>query len=806
MKRKPLLLYILFAILITSACNPARKLGDNQYLLNKNTIVIDSSSVSKEDLKTLYKQKPNRKILGMFRFHLWLYNLVDKEKTAKKKEAWVQKTEKKNIERRAKGKKEIDTDKLIFREKLLNIGEEPSIVDSSLTERTRKQLELYLFKKGFFHATVSDSTTYRKNHMAEVTYYIQCNQPYTIRNIELLSRDSVINDIINNDRSKSLLHSGEHYDEDIIEAERERITVDLRNRGYYFFNKHYITFFDQDSSLNSHQVDLYLYINRLNENVDQALNMDLTTDNHHTYHINNVYIQADYNPREPNAIPPDTTFYNGYYFLKGTDPDQFRKDVILRAVFIKPGDLFKQEDLDFSYSRLLGLNVFKFIKILFTEVPRTETQRDYLLNVNIQLNPLLRQDYTIEAEATNAGGNIGLAGSVAYRNRNRFKGAELLEVKVKGGVEALRNFNDSTVSKKLLFFNTYEIGPEINMNIKRLLPFPQSRFSKRSVASTTISTSLNFQSRPDYTRSIWNGSFAWAFRKPTKKHSWAISWADVNSVKVSLSDEFNQKLLDLNDQSLINSYKTHITSATRFTYVFNNQTEKFFTNFFYLKANIEFAGWAVSWGINKLENSPADAEGHKTIFGVPYSQYLKPDVDASFHLRLNPHNVLVFHAATGIGIEGPNNSFLPFEKSFFGGGANSMRAWLARTLGPGTYKNSTINIEQGGDFKMESNIEIRSSFIKILEGAAFVDAGNIWTRKFDAARPGSQIRWNSLMQQLAIGAGLGLRFDFTFFILRLDGAVKIHDPELFVDDRWVYSKQKFQPKDVTLNLAIGYPF
>jgi outer membrane protein assembly factor BamA len=811
-KLKPVPLFILFAIFITAACNPARKLADDQYLLNKNTIVIDSSSVSKEDLKTLYKQKPNRKILGVFRFHLWFYNLFDKEKIARDKAEWVIKTEKKNEIRRAKGEKEKSTDKLIGREKLMKIGEEPAILDSSLTERTRKQLELYLFRKGFFHATVSDSTVKKKNRMADVTYYIHCNQPYSIRNIEYFSRDSVINVIINNYKESSLIHQGDHYDEDVIENERERLTGELRNRGYYFFNKNYITFFDQDSSLNSNQVDIYLYANRLNENVDQSHALELTTENHHPYHLNNIYVQADFNPREPNAIPPDTSFYNGYYFLKGIDPEQFRRDVILRTIFMKQGDLFNQNDLDFTYNRLLDLSVFKFIKILFTEVPRSESQKNYLLNVNIQLTPLLKQDYSVEAEATNSGGNLGLAGSLSYRNKNRFKGAELLEIKVKGGLEALRNFNDSAASKKLLFFNTYELGPELNLTMKKFLLLPhfiEKKTSRFFNPKTNFSVGFNYQSRPDFTRSIVNGRFGWDWRQDAKQ-TWSVYLADVNSVKVSLSDAFNEKLISINDQSLINSYKTHITVSSRGTYVFTNQGTKLLRSFFYVRGNAEISGlWLVPLVLapmsNGFKNPPTDDEGRKTIFGIPYSQFFKPDVDASFHHRLNLHNVLVYRIALGIGIEGPNSTFLPFEKSFFGGGANSLRAWVARTVGPGSYRN-TINIEQSGDLKIETNIEMRSSFIKILEGAAFIDAGNIWTRKFDEARPGAQFEPNSFMNQLAIGAGLGLRFDFSFFILRLDGAVKIHDPELDLNERWVYSNQKFQPKDITLNLAIGYPF
>ncbi len=797
--------FIFLAVLVTAACNPARRLNNNQYLLNKNKIKIDNSSVNKDDLKALFKQKPNRKILGLFRFHLWLYNLVDKEKTEKKKAAWVQKTEKENELRRAKGKKEIRIDKLIFREKLLNIGEEPAILDSTLTERTKKQFQLYLFRKGFFHAMVTDTTSYKKNHQANVTYNLHCNQPYLIQNISYSSRDSVLNRLLSAEQTNSLLLSGSRYDEDMLEKERERLNFEIRNRGYYFFNKNYITY-DPDSSLNAHAVDIYLYLNLVNENVDQSLNLNLTTEDHHTFQLNNIYIQTDYNLKEPNAIPKDTSFLNDYYFLF-SGQEQFRKEAVLRAIFMKRGDLFKQSDLDYTYTRLLDLSVFKFIKVLFTEVPRDSSQKNYLLNVNIQLTPVPKQDYTIETEATHAGGNLGLAGSFGYRNKNTFKGAELFEFKIKGAVEALRNFNDSLTSKRLFFFNTYEIGPEISLNVKRFVPgFIGRGTSRYANPRTNFSASFNLQNRPDFTRRILNFSSGWVFNSPSGRQLYNLYLVDFNSVNVNLSNEFNEKLkTSISDLNLLNSYRTHLTPGGRATWITSNQSIRPFKSFVFFKFNFEWAGLIVAPLVNSVVKLPPADDGTKTLFNVTYAQFAKPDIDFSFHQRLNLHNTLVYRMATGIGIEGPNSSFLPFEKSFFGGGANSLRAWQARTLGPGSY-NNVFNIEQTGDVKLESNVELRSSLIKILEGALFVDAGNIWTRHQDGQRPGSHFAWNNLLDELAVGAGAGLRLNFSFFILRVDGAVKIHDPALSLSDRWVYAKQKFQPKDVTLNLAIGYPF
>ncbi|MCX6292589.1 MAG: BamA/TamA family outer membrane protein [Bacteroidetes bacterium] len=805
MKSQRKTFFILLTVLVTVACNPARKLSHDQFLLNKNTVTVDNPAISKEDLKLLIKQKPNRKIFGMFRFHLWFYNLVNKERTEKKKAAWIQKTEKENEIRRAKGKKEISTDKLIFREKLLNIGEEPAILDTVLTDRTKKQFQLYLFRKGFFNATVHDTTIYRKNHQANVSYTIETHEPYIIRNITCTSRDSVLQSLINNSGPNSLLRGAARYDEDVIEKERERMANELRNSGYYFFNKNYITI-EVDSALGTRETDLFLYVNRVNENADHTAKADALPENHQPYFLRNIYIQPDFNPKDPSVIPADTLRFRDYIFLNKPGRQPFRQEAILRAIFFRKGDLFKQKDLDYSYTRLLDLKVFKFIKIIYNEVPRDSSQLNYLLDVSIQLTPIPKQDYTIETGATHAGGNLGLAGSFGYRNKNTFKGAEAFEFRVKGAVEALRNFNDSLAAKKLFFFNTFEIGPEVNMNIKKfLLPnFITRKTSRYANPRTNFSVSFNYQDRPDYNRRIWNGSFGYAWSESITK-SWSWYLADVNSVRVNLSGPFSDKLSKSLDLNLLNSYRTHLTPAGRITFVYTNQSLRPNRSFIFFRGNFETAGNIVAPIVSAIMNEPRTSDGKRTITRIPYAQYIKPDIDVSYHQRLNQHNTLVYRIAIGYGIEGTNSSSLPFEKSFFGGGANSLRAWQARTLGPGSYKNE-INIEQSGDVKFEANVEVRSSIFKVLEGAAFIDVGNIWTRHEDAARPGAQFIPENFTNELAVGAGLGLRFDFSFFILRVDGAVKFHDPSLDLNDRWVYSKQKFMLRDITPNLAIGYPF
>ncbi|MBL0103532.1 MAG: hypothetical protein IPP51_07120 [Bacteroidetes bacterium] len=235
----------------------------------------------------------------------------------------------------------------------------------------------------------------------------------------------------------------------------------MKDMGYYFFNRNYITY-AADTSLNSHQVDIFLNINRINENIDPSVMYISPISDHHTYRINKIYIQTDYNPKNPAlSTPKDTLLYNGYYMLSADSQLEMRYSQLVRNIYVESGSLYLQEKIDYTYKKLQDLNIFKFVNVYFKEVPRDSAQQEYLLDLNIQLTPTDQQDFTLEQETTNTGGNIGIAGSFGYRNKNTFKGAEVFQFKIKGGLEAIPNFNDSVEQKKFFFFNTYEIGPEI---------------------------------------------------------------------------------------------------------------------------------------------------------------------------------------------------------------------------------------------------------------------------------------------------------------------------------------------------------
>ena len=491
------------------------------------------------------------------------------------------------------------------------------------------------------------------------------------------------------------------------------------------------------------------------------------------------------------SIPHDTTFYNGYYILS-IGPDRTLKDnVLVRNLFIKSGDRYLQRDLDLTYKRLQELNVFKFINLYFKEVPRDSVQTEYLIDLNIQLTPMSKLDFTIESEVTNTGSNIGLDGSFGYRNKNTFQGAEVLELKIKGGLEALPNSSNSTNTNNFLVFNTYNIGPEANFGLKKfLLPhFIEKKTSRYSNPKTNFNLGYNKQNSPDYDRSITNFGFNYSW-SPTTKQRWIIYPIDINSVLVNLTPEFEQKLLDLNDPQLVYAYETHLITASRFTWSTTSLSKSTDKDFVYFRGTYE-----VAYKLFSPKRQP--------------SQYNKVELDFSQYHRIDKYNNLISHYMMGIGIPYGDSKALPFEKSFFAGGANSMRAWYARTLGPGSYKN-TSDIEQSGDLKLETNFEYRSDLVEFangmkLEGAAFVDAGNIWLLNDDNSRPGGKFS-SGFIKEIGIGSGLGLRFNFSFFVFRLDFAVKLRDPSLDATERWVYPNQKFVIGDITPSLAIGYPF
>jgi hypothetical protein len=750
---------------LVSACNPTKRLDDGEYLLNKNIIDVDRNDV-KEELLPVLRQKPNRRLLGILRFHLGVYTMFDHGKDSKFKN-WMKNT----------------------------IGEEPVILDTILTSRSTQQLQQYLINDGYFNNTVSDTTIYkRKKKKARVEYTVTTGKRYGIRNIDYTISDPVVRQLVLKDSSSFILKKGAPFNASGFQKERERIVNLLADAGYYDFNQQFISF-NVDSALNSYQVDVELVIS----NPDPADSTLL----HKQYMIDNIFIRTDYDPIEvESSVPIDTIQDLGYHFLKTDDgKPKFKHQAIVARFFIEENKKYSITDVKKTYRGLTSLENFRFVNIRF-EPDSSAPEGHNGLNSFISLTPLPKQDYTVELEGTHNGGNFGVGANFSYRNKNVFRGMEQFEFRLRGVMETLPNFVDSTESRVRPFdFNTYEFGPELNIRIPRMLwPFRRNK-SKLEDPVTLFSISYNYQLRPEFKKnsSILSTGLEYTESK-YKKHF--IYPAEFNYSQVDLTNAFRDKLLDTGDPLLLLYYRSYLITNGRYSFVFNNQDPKVRKNFSYLRFNVEIAGNSLRLA-DLITNSDYSNDSSYQVLNTNYAQYVRPEVEYRYYHNLTSNSQFVYRAYGGLGYAYLNSDFVPYEKVFYSGGANELRAFNARKVGPGSYRD-TLNFEQFGDIKFNANVEYRFDLVRKLKGAFFLDAGNVWFRESIPNRPGGQFELENILPELALGTGIGIRFDFTFFIFRIDGGIPLRDPSRDEGDRWVIDGIKFNT--VIYNFGIGYPF
>lgn len=770
-----LLLYTA-AFFLLSACNVSRSIPENEYLLSKNTIKIDKSGFS-ESINSIIKQKPNRKILGVFRFHLGVYNLANKGNENGFKR-WL-----KNA-----------------------VGEQPVLLDTGLTRKSREQIQIFMQNNGYFNAQVTDSTRYHK-HQAGVSYYVTTGAPYIVRNINYEIPDKQVAGIVLADTAECRVKAGSIYSSGQLQKERERISANLRKKGYYFFNPLYISFL-VDSGLKSNQVDIQMILkNPLAETKDTLASPDIEQAHRRNY-IQEVIVELDYDPLSAgDSSRKDTTTFEGLKMVASFPVAlQYVPRHISEHIFIRPDSLFSQADVDLTYRRLSDLGIFRFVNIRF-EFGTVQTDFDKKvipLRCYILLAPQPRQEFKLEVEGTNNGGNFGVAGNLVYRNKNIFKGAETFTFRVKGGLEIQQNFGDTTYEsiRQLGFFNAYELGPEVSINFPRALwPF-RSNNKRVDNPTTSLSLGYNQQNRPEYFRQLVNLSYY--FTKRLSRFSRIYLYpAEINYLNVTLDPAFTRQLLELQDFNIIFGYVDQFISNGRISYVFNNQDLSLRKAHFYFRANLEFAGNSL-YLAKRIDGQRPTTQQPLEVFNVKFAQYVRPDVDLRLYKPLGLVNSsFAARFATGLGFSYGNSNSLPFEKSFFAGGPIDIRAWRTRQLGPGANRKDDI-FERFGDIKIISSLEYRFDIYKKIKGAIFSDAGNIWLLRFSEFRPDGYFRVQTFLNQVALGSGVGLRFDLSFFIIRLDGAIQMRDPAQPAGERWVLKSKRFS--DITYNFAIGYPF
>lgn len=761
----------LLIIVLLSACSATKYVPENKYLLDNVRIKSDIKNFKSTELKTFLRQTPNSKMFDLISFNLGIYNL-----SGNNTDVWINRF-------------------------LKRIGNPPIIFDSTLTERSEVELQRFFKNKGFENAQVESSVVFNKRK-AKVTYNIISNNPYVINTIEYRIQDPIIKDLIEKDSSSSLIRKGNLFDVDVLDNERVRITRLLRNNGYYYFNKEYVRFL-ADSSLNTNSVDVIIRIRKMERTGKRNT---VLRSNHEVFSINSItYILVN-----------DVLDINGYTNQKTKKDTLFYKDkrIIYNNLFINPsilddntfitiGDNYSEYDTEKTYRRINNLHVSQFLRIDFSETPLlSDSIRK--LDCTILLTPSNNQSFAIEAEGTNSAGDFGIAGKFGYTHRNAFTGGEKFGLQLRASNEAIGSI------RNILSYSAWEIGGETTLQFPRLMfPFVDRDFQRNSNANTEFNLNYSYQTRPDFARTIAGIGlkYRWdSYHQSNMFHT--LDFLDLSYVYLpphSISDEFRNKYL--NSSTLLKySYEDHLILRTGYSFSYTSKLLQQRRNGFSAKAGIETAGNSF-YGIASLLKTPKQ-ENSYVIGNIKFSQYIKLDGEYSYTQFLDPSNRIVYHIAMGIGIPYGNSSILPFEKRYYGGGANSVRGWQVRTLGPGSYNNNGITdyMSQSGDMRADFNIEYRTKLVWLLELGAFIDAGNVWTLLPYGEQVGGNFDINNIYKEIALGYGIGIRFDFSYFLLRLDWGIKAYDPSKIGSDAWRFSSNWNIMKDTALHFAVGYPF
>lgn len=786
-QRNIFLLTALIPLIFLFSCNLARKLADGEYLLKKNILKVDNKEVQTDDLEGLIKQKPNKKVIRLFRFNLRIYNFASNRGKETKVNIWIKKT----------------------------MGEPPVIVDTTLTNYSMKNMQRSLFNKGYFDAKVTKEIRFlKKKKQAVITYIAKTGTVYKINEVNFVISDPLISTFILSQKSASLIKEGINYDIDVLEAERERITKILKNRGYYNFSKEYIIY-NVDSSLNDHKVNLSVVLkNMIARDPDKPDSVIRVP--HKRYYINKVFIYPEFDVKSSDSVKYDTTIFYvqninpkadplSYYFLK-KGRFHISPKTISRSVYIQPGEHFILDDIDKTYNSLNELKNFKYINIQFNKAQDDSSRHDNLLDCYIYLSRMPLHSIAVEGEGTNSSGDLGVAGNLVYQNKNIFRGAEILRLKVKGALEVQRIFSENSslnTEKKFLLFNTFEAGFEASIDFpKFLFPFVKEKTQKTFKPKTRLSSGYNFQQRPDYRRHILNLTYSY-YLKQSENLYHTLTLADINSVKIYPETSFIEYIGNIRDPYLKSQYTDHLVTSIRYGLFYSNQQINKIKNFIFLKSSIETAG-NLPYLVNTIAGSQKNNSNNYQIIGIQYAQYVLADIDFRYYNIISQKSSIVYRVALGGGFSYGNLKVLPFEKGFFAGGANSIRAWKLKSLGPGSYLDTNNFFDKIGDIKLEMNAEVRFPIYSFIRGALFIDAGNIWFSKARENFPGGEFKFDRFLREIAIGGGVGLRFDFSFFVIRIDAAVPFKNPALPENQRWVFDKAKFS--NIVWNFGIGYPF
>jgi len=759
------ILFVL-ACLVYAGCSSTKSLKPGQILYTGADIIINPDSSGKiddekqvkADLKSKTRPRPNNKI------KLAIYNFAGEPKKPKGLRNWIRKK-----------------------------GEPPVLLSEVKLKYNNDVLTSYLLSEGYLQAAVTGDTVV-KDKKGKAIYTAVTGERYKINKVTFPPDSGVLTRIINANKDKTLLKVGDFYDLDVYKNERVRIDNDLKENGYFYFSPDYLIM-QVDSTIGKNLVNVTVKVK------DIAPDAGLKP-----YTIKNINIYPNYSLRRDSTLrqlkPLQYHDFNIY-----DDRNTFKPRLFDRLVFFQKGEVYNRKDHNQSLNRMVNVGAFQDVRAEFLPV---DSFKNNQLDLNIYLTPLKKNSLSFSVTGTSKSNNfVGSEVKVTQTTRNLFRGAEQLDLSVSGGFETQTRGTS-------LGRNSLSLTAEGKLTFPRfIVPFYKPNSTTAFIPKTIASLSYQMLNRgSEYTLHAFKGEFGYNFKENQYKEH------NLNPISVSYistgfpSTKTRDSLYEVNPllrTTLENQFI--IGSNYNFTYTNQMETNRRNNTFFY--GAIETGGNL--WGTFV----PKDAEGKRSIFNVPLSQFVRLEADLRDYYKITRNLTWANRLNVGYGYAYGNSTSLPFVRQFFAGGSNDIRAFPARTLGPGTYKVSddAIFADQGGDIKLMLNSELRFKLVSILYGALFVDAGNVWLRKEDTGipgttnngRPGSEFKLKNALSELAVGTGAGLRVDATIFVIRLDVAFPVRKPYLAEGQRWVFDDIAFGNKDwrrqnLIFNIGIGYPF
>lgn len=756
---------LLFVAFLATSCSNTRFLPEGELLYTGGTVKVEDTAISRKDrtvlqsqLRELLRPKPNKKFLGL-RPKLYIYNVVGTVKKEKGFRHWLKYV----------------------------VGEPPVLFSQVDLEYNKSLLQNYSENSGYFNTkSFSDSTRYGKK--VKANYIVKPGKQYKIKSIQFPTDSSKISLSIAKMQSRSLLKIGNPYNLEVIKEERKRIDTRLKEKGYYYFNPDYLLI-QVDSTVANYEVDLILKVK--NETPENA-KID--------FRINKIIVYPNYAINADSldfAADSSVVKYKDFTII---DKEKlFNPRIFDRTLYFHKNDYYNRTNHNLSLNRLVNLGTFKFVKNQFKI---SDTLGNYL-DAYYYLTPFPKKSIRVEVLAkTNSANYSGTELNINWSNRNTFHGAELLTISAFGGLEV-------QVSGQNNGFNVYRAGTEANLVWPRFITPFKFESSSGFVPRTKATLGYEYQFRSKlYSLKTLKASFGYLWKENERKEHQLnvteITYASPNNV----SDLYLEQIAA--NPSLAKVIEKQLIFGPTYSYTYTTTMQKRRKNTFYYKASIDLSG-----NVTGLMTGANIKKGDTIkVFGVPFSQFIKAENDFRHYLKLGKNAQLASRVIVGAGFAYGNSKELPFIKQFFIGGTNSLRAFRARSLGPGSFDGSANTsgflADQSGDIKLEFNTEYRAKIYSIVDGALFLDAGNIWLMNNNPDKPGSQFSKN-FIKEIAVGIGAGLRFDFSFLILRTDFAFPIRKPYLPDGQRWVLDQVNFasgswRKENLVFNLAIGYPF